>query len=288
MHDTGNIPNKHSIVDLSEEEIQKEIERLISDRDAFNAFVYTPLNEALSELDSRQKKIGLTEKVKKLLPAGVPDILLKKSAVLFRHVATPNYETRRFINIIDAIDELKPVVWEYLSDKFTSNNECKHALGKMHFHYGAGKKGGQKINHLTIIDFNKYNGSKISEVKTLDDKYLADLHHDLFCKVYPKIKESSFFDSSDWFKKSGENAKNYYKHFLALFIQDGILFENFMLNVKEIDFVKDIFLPAFIEVLIRTGEKPLIVSLLPTDIEGDMFWLCHTPETEEYIRDILK
>jgi len=70
-------------------------------------------------------------------------------------------------------------------------------------------------------------------------------------------------------------ADKYYTPFTALFIKDAILFENFMLDSKEISFTKDIFLSAFIEVYRKTGCKPLIVALEPTDIEGDEFWPCH-------------
>lgn len=262
------------------------IDSLVADREAFNAFVYTPLEQAIDSLKEREANEELREKVKSILPNGIPEILEgKKSAILFRHLATPNYEIRRFVSIIDVIDHLDPVFWEYHSDKFTSNNECKHALGKMSFHFGRGKKGGQIINRVNVIDFNTYNGKKISDVKTVWGESLIDFHHNLFTNTYPKIDHSAFFDASEWFSKSGGNAKEYYKYFLTLFLQNGILFENFMLDEKEMSFTKEVFLTAFIEVYKQTGFKPLIVALSPTDIEGDHFWMCHPGESEEHIKN---
>lgn len=263
-----------------------DIEYLVTHRESFNDFVYTPLKEAIEQLKERQNNEDLKAVIKEILPQGIPPIFDgKKSAVLFRHIATPNYEIRRFVSIIDALDDLEPVFWEYHTDKFTSNNECKHALGKLSFHFGKGKKGGQIINRLNVIDFNSYNGKKICEVKTTWGESLVDFHHDLFTKTYPKIDLSRIFDGSDWFLKSGGNAKEYYRHFLTLFLQNGILFENFMLDEKEMTFTKEVFLTAFIAVYEQTGYKPLIVALAPTDIEGDHFWMCHPGESEDHIKN---
>ncbi len=176
--------------------------------------------------------------------------------------------------------DLQPIFWEYYDDKFTSNNECKHALGKMGFYHGIGKKGGSKIEHTNIIDFNTSDGKPIDSVKTLWSQKLVDFHHELLNKYFPTLKDN-YFDASAWFLKHGISAKNYYKNFLKLFLKHGILLENFMLDEKEIGFTKEIVLPALIEIYEETGEKALIVALEPTDIEGAEFWMCHPYQTKE-------
>lgn len=264
------------------------IDELTEDREAFNAFIYTPLDLAIYELKERTLDTKLTVTVSNLLPVGLPTIFSgKKLGILFRQLATPNYEIRRFISILDVIDGIMPVFWEYYSDKFTSNNEYKHSLGKLHYFLGKGKKGGAKIDTENIIDFNTYNGKKISEVKTLWGQDLVSFHHEIFEKEYGKVEANSFFNASEWFASSGGSAKEYYKNFLMLFVKDGILFENFMLDEKEISFTKEIFLPAFIDVWLKTGKKPIIVALEPTDIEGDKFWTCHTPEIQLLVQSKL-
>ncbi|HVU06202.1 MAG TPA: hypothetical protein VHE10_00160 [Candidatus Paceibacterota bacterium] len=268
-------------------ELSSLIERLTSDRQAFNDFIYTSLEDAAKELAARHEDSGIARYVADTLPAGVPEPLAKApKAVLFRQLATPNYEFRRFISIADAIGDFEPLLWEYHQDKFTSNNECKKSWGKMSFYLGKGKKGGSKIARFNVIDFNSYNGKKIDEVKTLWGQSLIDFHHELIEKTYSGFLflKPTLFDASEWFSRSGGNAKDYYRNFLTLFLKNAILFENFMLDEKEIGFTKEVFLPAFIEILRSSGRKPLIVALEPTDIEGEEFWMCHPSTSIEYVK----
>lgn len=255
---------------------QVDIDALVADRDAFNAFVYTPIEDAMSELERRwvDPRVRGATSVPNELKNGF-------KAVIFRQLVTGNYEIRRFVSIIDPL-RLQPVFWEYYDDKFTSNNEWKHSLGKLHFYGGLGKKGGAKINALKVIDFNSYNGKRINEVRTLWDEPLVDFHHRFLRERFREVDEA-FFDASEWFAANGKTASNYYQSFMALFVKHAILFENFMLDEKEFEFTKEIFLPAFIAAWKASGVKPLIVSLEPTDIEDDKFWICHPFDDHEYV-----
>lgn len=262
-----------------------QIDELIADREKFTRFVYTPLDEALEEFKKRQNDKELSEVLQKLLPIGAPSPMKNSpKAVMFRQLVTPNYEIRRFLDLIDMVEELDPMFLEYAEDKFTDNNEWKYSLGKMSFYFGQGKKGGEKIQRTRVIDFNSYRGKKLSEVKTLWGQSLIDFHHEFFLEAYGEIlSEDSFFDGSDWFSRSGGQAIDYYKNFLMLFIRDGILFENFLLDTKEVDFTRNVFLPAFIEATLESGVKPLIVALEPTDIESAEFWMCHPASTVSFV-----
>jgi hypothetical protein len=270
-----------------------DIEKLVGDREAFGAFIYTPLREAMQELADRSCNGELSRKMNSLMLNGVPKILNdRESAVIFRQVATPNYETIKFLNILSVNQYLQPVFWEYYEDKFTSNNEYKRSLGKMSFHAGTGKKGGAKLNHHTIINFNLYNGKKISEVKTLWGESLIDFHHKLFPLIYPN--KAVFFDASSWFRDSGGSAKDYYKSFLRLFVKNAILFEYFMLDdEEECEFTRKVFLPAFDEVLEETGYKPLIVPLVWSgkekwsENEQDPVWMHYPLKAEERVKNNL-
>lgn len=265
---------------------EKEIEELVSNKQAFSEFIYTSLEDAVKELSLRQGDEKIKQYINEFLVAGVPEPFKdKKCAVLFRQIATPNYEVRRFVSIVDALGkEFKPLFFEYLEDKFTDNNEWKYSLCKMSFFAGKGKKGGSKIDRLNIIDFNAFKGKKFSEITTFWGQKLGDFHRELIKRTYSHFDAGSFYDASDWFAQSGGHAKDYYTHFLKLFLQNGILFENFMIDEKELSFTKEVFLPAFMKVLKDTGKKPLIVALEPTDIEGDEFWMCHPHTSIEYVK----
>jgi len=261
-----------------------DIDVLVADRQAFNSFVYTPLNEAMEELKRRREDKKLGETISELLHGDIPSILEGPSikAVLFRQLVTPNYEVRRFFHLVEGLNGLEPLFWEYYEDKFTSNNEWKHSLGKMKFFVRVGKKKEGRTEHVTIVDFAKYDGKKISQVKTLWGQSLVRFHHEFFENVYQPWSDF-FFDSSEWFWRNGVSADKYYTPFFRLFVRDAILFENFMLDVKELSFTKDIFLPAFIQVFRETGHKPLVVALEPTEIEEDVFWLCHPSKSKSFV-----
>lgn len=264
-----------------------DIEKLVQDHDAFDRFVYTPPEEAVAELKRRRKDQAVHNKILAWLGDDVPPPLIRgPHAVAFRQLTTSNYEIRRFFSLIDAIEGLDPLFFEYLEDKFTSNNEWKHSLGRLFFFAGKGKKGGSRIDSLTVVDFNKANGKKLSEVVTLWGQSLVDFHHEFFKTRY-RDADAAFFDASSWFKHHGPTPLSYYRSFLMLFIEHGILFENFLIDEKELDFTRDIFLPAFIAVMEETGKKPLIVNLEPTEIEGDRFWMCHPSEDKEFVLEKL-
>jgi hypothetical protein len=244
------------------------------------------MEEAMEELDKRRRDPVLMKKVEEYFKdIGIPEPFKGEArVVLFRQVATPNIEVSRFLIIADGAG-MKPLFLEYFDDKFTSNNEWKLYLGKLAFYEGVGKKGGAKINYSTIINFNKYNGKKISEVETVWGEKLTDFHKKLFEQNYNHINEDFFFDASEWFKISGLAAGKYYNQLLSLFICYGVLLENFMLNDDEFKFTADVFLPAYNNVYKIFGIKPIIVALEPTNIESNEFWLCQNPKTELWFKE---
>jgi hypothetical protein len=269
--------------------LAKQIDELVSDRRKFNEFVYTSLEDAVSEINKRESDAQLKKYLETNLPSGRPSIFdRKRCAVLFRQVATPNYEFRRFISLIDGLEDYTPVIFEYFDDKFVDKNEFKYHLGMLAFYCGRGKKGGEKICLLNIIDFNKSRGRKISEINTIWGQPLTDFHHELFNAAYGNKKDVVLMsDVSLWFAQNGGGAALYYKKFLSLFLQNDILFENFMLDSKELSFTKEVFLPAFISILNETGHKPLIVALEPTEVESDVFWMCHPGEDMKTVEEKL-
>lgn len=136
------------------------------------------------------------------------------------------------------------------------------------------KNGETMWENLRIINFNDSNNKKISSIKTMWGEPLVDFHHGLFCESFPKHTQC-MTDISDWLHTAGPHAIDYYKQFLTLFLRDGILFENFLLEKNEFGFTQQVVLPAFLAVMKETGLKPLVVALEPTDIEADNFWQSH-------------
>lgn len=263
--------------------IQRQIEELLFDRQKFNSFVYRSIHEATEELERRQDNPLIDQYLSGLLPDGVPDALKnKKSVVLFRHIATSNYEICRFLLLTDSLEKLQPLILEYTEDKFTNRNESKYFLGRISLANGVNKRAEDLFEHHNIINFNDSNSRPISLVNTLWGQSLVDFHHELFFEDFPNHR-GNVFDLSKWLHEQGGNAKGYYKAFLSLFLKHGILLENFLVGGKELSFTKDVILPAILEIETETGLRPLIVALEPTEIEDSKFWLSHPYKKKEVI-----
>lgn len=251
------------------------IDFLVSNHKAFDAFVYTPVREALCELKKRWEDKSI------IIDVDIP-LCLKDGfkAIHYVSLVSPNYQIRKYINVAK-VSNLEPIILEQRKDKFTSNNEWKHSLGQLRFYSKVNKKGEAIIEHVTIIDFPQYDGKPIPDVLTVWGQSLIGFHHELFFKTFPSLT-GNIHDISDWVQKFGDTPREYYSAFLFLLIKHGIQFENFMIDEKELWFTREIFLPAFIEVYRKTGLKPLIVALEPTDIEGEEFWVSY-PREEKFL-----
>ena len=213
------------------------------DFNRFRRFIYTPLALAVEELQARQFS-GLLDDLSRDGLLNVPPALKHpRAAVLFRQIGTPNYEMHRVVSLARQHD-LHLVIWEYHADRFLARNPCKHALGRMGFFGGVGRNGGRKIRYANVIDFNRYDGAALSEVRTVWGQPLIEFHREILLAEYPQLSAENFFDASAWFKSHGGAARSYYKAFTMLFIRHAILFETFMLEGEELQFTRDIFLPA--------------------------------------------
>lgn len=259
-----------------------DIDSIVANKDVFNDFVYTSLEDAVEQIKIRRENDTLRSIVDEIIGIEKPEPLREDfKVVLFRQLFSPNHEFLRFRSIVEA-SGLVPVFWEYHDDKFTSNNPIKKSWGKIPINKGVGKDGSVRLEYNNIIDFNTSTGKKIKEVKNNWGQSLIDFHHELLENVHPGSK-NYLYDASTWFALNSSSAKDYYKSYMALFVRDAILFENFVLKDDELEFTKNVFLPAFIEIYQRTGVKPLIVALEPTEIENDIFWLSYPQAVSEYI-----
>jgi hypothetical protein len=258
-----------------------DIDHLLSSRKDFDDFVYTPIEEAVIELKRRWEDSSIP------FPDFVPEAMKNNPrALLYVCLITPNYQIRRYVELSKKFG-LDPLIFEQKKDKFTSNNEWKHSLGKLRLFLGKDKHNKSRIEFLSAVDFNHANGKSVSSVETISGQSLVDFHHDLFFKEFPQLTEKNIFDASDWLIEHGNNPKGYYCSFLSLLIKNGIQFENFMINEKESFFTREIFLPAFIHVYEETGLKPLIVALEPTDTEDDEYWISYPHEEKSFIAEKL-
>lgn len=261
---------------------------IMTDRKLFNSVVYTPLSEALNILEERRKDVNLVARVEELLKGDIPEPLRGdgKNGVQFRQIATPNHDVHWFTELTKD-NGLKTVFFEYRADKFTSNNDFKYSLGQLKIHDNVNKHGDNIEEKFTIIDFNKYNGKPLGDVMTLWSEPLIDFHRKLFDVCGYSQKDLCFFDASEWFRKNGDKATNYYVNFLLLFVRNGILFENFLLEGTEGEFTREIFLPAFEKAFELSGVKPLVVPIPPMDNQDDAHWVSYSKKIRPLLKSLI-
>jgi hypothetical protein len=240
--------------------------------------LYTSLDDALKELKRRRQNPLLTKKVTQFLRNTSSSLPATPAAILIRPLATPNFETGRFLQIA-AQTELFPVFLEMPEDRFVSFNPIKYALGKMTFHW----KNHQRC--LRVVDFHRDDGKRLSDISLQGGMRLIDFHRELIFKSMP-IRNWMIDNISQWHSQWSANPPHYL-HFLALAITSGILFENFLVNESEekrLTLTKVV--PSFLEAVKLFGERPLIVRLFGPEEEHDLSWSHYPGEVYSFARDL--
>lgn len=231
-------------------------------------FIYTNLSDIKKELEIRRSDKNLKDKVLKFWGEHpFPLDFNEPKAILSRDIATPNMEVAYFLDVIKELN-LNPLFLELHQDKFVSKNKSKYHLGMLGFR----QKKQKDLILKSIINFNKQEGKMICEIPTISGCGLVSFHHKMLNGEYPECSNSTF-DFSDWFLKTRYLTDDYYLYFLSLFICNGVLFDNYLLNDKEeVDFYLKKVEPSFKKAEQIFGVRPLIYPLLPIEFEEDIYW----------------
>jgi len=220
-----------------------------------NEKMYVGLEEAVKELQQRQKNIELVKKVNKFLGSGCP-IPQGPNGFLARPIASARWEDFYFKQRCEKVG-LFPISLEYTNDLFATYNPSKARLARIYWFDGYGKNGGAKITKEYLVeDINAINGLPLSQIKIKNGELLVEFHHRLrnLLGLGGKI-----IDVSDWLKSIGP-AKKYYPYLLAAAVTRGILFESFESpGFPDLEkFKKEVVIPAWDQVVEKFG-VPLVV-----------------------------
>lgn len=248
----------------------------------------TPLHEAVEEIRRRNSDPELRRKVEEYLKGDIPEHFSSPPVLyLARHVATPNFETLRFLHLVEPL-ELKTVIGQDLKDKFVPKNQLKKALGKLSVSTGMSKVDGvfvEQFENVRIIDFNKHSGEPFHTIETEWGEKLSDFHKRLFSELTKR--EVAVVDDSDWIDRQHRGKLlAHYKKFLALFIVHGILFEDYAVDdAEERKFVRRVLRPAFRHIERTFGHKPLIAQLTPTSVESAGYWISYPTQALQVLKN---
>lgn len=250
--------------------------------------IYTPLSVAKEEIWRRWNDKELRKKVEDFLGGDIPDFAKDgPCAFLVRDIISPTKEFCHFLKLSEEIN-LKPRFVEYLDGKFVAKNLNKYYLGKMFFHDGVGKKGGDKIENIRVVDFNKLEGKKMKDMKTLWGQDFRQFHHEIIGKMMPGVDLSEVCDFSDWFNEHRRITEYYYLHYLALFLVYGVLFENFITKNGEKEFTKNKIIPSFFKLQEIFGIKPLVVPIASIEDECALRWWYYPQDAKEIVESLNK
>jgi hypothetical protein len=246
--------------------------------------MYVTPEQAKSILRQRRSDLVLRRKVQNYL-GELPAFLQQgPKAVIARQLASPTLEFQNFAALADQVG-LPPVALDFSGDKFYSGNPDKLALGKMMFHHGKGRNGGDKITPRRVIDFNHWDGKPADQIKTLWGEGFVDFHHRLLTSYYPEV---NIFDCTEWLRTLGGKPELFWPRVFGLFVCDCILFDNFHEEGHEKTFTRDIIRPALAQVEEQIGHAPLIVPLVPQAQEQERYWSWYPGEVEDQVWQALK
>ncbi len=246
---------------------------------------YTPLDKAIEELYRRRQSSEIRERIKietRLTPS-LRKLLHEPHIVFFRQIATPLHDTQRVINIAKQ-KQLPVLLLEFSDDKFVSSgNTFKRSLGKLKIYQFTDKKGTDIVKNKNIVDFNKFTGLPLSQVRTVIDESLFDFHHSYLEFELGNDIFSSIEDGTDWFASFGHKAEIYYEAFFKLFLRDNILAEIFLSTGEEDYFTNHVVWPAFTKVTEQYNMQPLVWHYLPENESERIYWDCYPKSMDDFL-----
>ena len=244
---------------------------------------FTQKEEAIKEIKRRRQDNELLKKVSNFLDGDIPDHFNKEKPILYlsRHLATPNYEALRFIEVCK-LGGLPLVIGQDLKGTFVGNNELKRGLAKLAVTRGLSHTLNEIIEYFTIVDFSTEQGKPLSEVKTKAGTPIAKLHEKLLREIYPNSVE--IVDESEWIDRNSRNdIVKQYEKMLALMTVHGVMFESY--PETELDFVKSVLQPSFEKIEKEIGVRPLIVELISDEMELHRDWNSYPSVLYQFIKE---
>jgi len=274
-------PNSSGLSPTSSDPQEVADETLRQRRDA----MYTPLAIALEELQKRRQLFGKKTPGRDWLPDDLPKHP-NGYAFLARFIATPNLEAHRFLDLVNGTD-LLPAIAEFNHDKFVAQNPLKCALARMGFHNGFNRHGQPLVEFVNVMNSSQ-QGRPLKDLQTFWGQSLIAFHHELLAHTLNGGVHPVVFDSSPQYFRAGGTAAAYYRKFLLpLCVANCIVFEDYLLDGKELSFTHDVVLPAFDAVTVEWGIKPLIVRLSPSGEEVSPDWFWYPGELKSFVLERL-
>lgn len=196
-------------------------------------------------------------------------------AILFRQVATPNYELRRFLRVCRR-QGFDPVILRYHADKMSCHNLFKRSLIHPMFVKGVGKGGKPYFIKRPLLRIDAVDNHPMTEI-TLAGRSMPEFHDNLLRDALEGL-DIRTIDGSDWFGSYSRGARDYYIEIFLGLTAGLFLFEDFITDFKEQRFFGEVVRPAYEEASRMLGKSPAIVPLCPNRRMVSPLWYAY-PES---------
>lgn len=193
-------------------------------------------------------------------------------AILFRQIATPNYELRRFLRLC-ARSGHDPVILQYHSDRMSCHNPFKRSLVAPMFLEGISRNGQPFFRRQHLVNVETVEQLRLCDV-TVAGRALPELHAALLRLALP---DHSFqtVDGSRILGGYPRGAKDYYVDLFAALTGDLMLYEDFVTDTTEAAFFQQIVRPAFEAACTILGQRPMVRRLCDNRRMASPLWYAY-------------
>ena len=206
----------------------------------------------------------------------------KPVALLFRQIATPNYELLWFLRKSRKLG-FEPVVIEHVSDQFCVHNSFKRSLVSLPIVNGRSKNGKIIWNRLKILHHDRAESKPIKSIYLTNGESLVDFHHRILISAFGE-NCPALIDLSELIPSASLGAIHYYKDLFNLLLGNYVLFEDFVVDESTEDFFVRIVWPSFKAVVHSSGRSPKIARLIRGKRAASPLWNSYPLITTDRIK----
>lgn len=196
-------------------------------------------------------------------------------ALLFRQVATPNYELISFVRRARR-HGFEPVVVEHALDRFSVHNAAKRALVTLPVVVGLDCRGRAILRRQNLVEHNSADGRPLGGIVLRTGESLTGFHrrklHEVMGRAAPRRVELG-----DLVASAADGAAAYYGDVFRLLGGRVALFEDFVTDAQTARFFERIVRPAYDQAVLDLGRRPQITRLMNGRRASSPLWNAYPP-----------
>lgn len=196
-------------------------------------------------------------------------------ALLFRQVASPNYELLSFVRKARR-HGFEPVVVEHSTDRFSVHNPSKRALATLPVVVGLDCRGRAILRRHKLVEHNSADCRPLDAILLPSGESLTGFHRrrlgELLGPAAPRRVELR-----ELVPRAADGAAAYYHDVFRLLSGRVVLFEDFVTDAQTARFFDRTVRPAYGQALRDMGQRPQIARLMNGRRASSPLWNAYPP-----------